>query len=220
MIRTVVLSLLGLGLAAGIPFAYYAFTEPDEPLSIRRLMNPPAEKQAKRDGTSSTEKASAPVKKAAERVAVDPSPIRAMNEVLRFDISPEWVIGGWPRVMTGLGQIQLKGYRVPLVTGTAEDDLAGSLTYYFDPHSQLQRIVFHGTTGNPQRLIAMVTTRFGFARHILNHPGVILYEVPAAVGETPKSTLSVESVAIIKASDPYQRYRLSMVIERPDWQRQ
>jgi hypothetical protein len=217
MIRTAMLSLLGLGLAAGIPFAYYAFTESDDPLSISKLTGVAAKTKAKAkaNADSSGDKPAATAKKESARSAYDDPPIRPMDEVLRFDINPDWVISGWPRVMTGLGQIQLKGYRVPLVTGTAEDDLAGSLTYYFDPYAQLQRIVFHGTTGNPQRLIALVTNRFGFARHVVNHPGLVLYEVPPAAGETPRSTLSVESAAVIKASDPYQRFRLTMVIERP-----
>jgi hypothetical protein len=217
MIRTAVLTILGLGLAAGVPFAYFAITEPDDPLSISKLTGAKPQAKAKGEKGTSSEKPTAASKKDKDssQSAFDPPSIRSMDEVLRFDISPDWIISVWPRVTTGLGQIQLKGYRVPLVTGTAQDDLAGSLTYYFDPNAQLQRIVFHGTTGNPQRLIAMVSNRFGFARHVLNHPGLILYEVPAAPGETPRSTLSVESVAVIKANDPYQRYRLSMVIERP-----
>ena len=215
MIRTAVLSILGLGLAAGVPFAYYAITESDEPLSISKLTGAKAPAKAKADKATSAEKPVAASKRDSAQSAFDAPPIRSMDEVLRFDVRPDWVISVWPRVTTGLGQIQLNGYRVPLVTGTAQDDLAGSLTYYFDPHAQLQRIVFHGTTGNPQRLIALVTNRFGFARHVLNNPGLVLYEVPAAPGEMPRSTLSVESASVIKANDPYQRYRLSMVIERP-----
>ena len=45
----------------------------------------------------------------------------------------------WPRVTT-VPQFALAGLRVPLVTGTQIDDLAGSLTYYFDRTDQVQRI--------------------------------------------------------------------------------
>ena len=62
---------------------------------------------------------------------------RDLGEVIRFDGSPEWVMARWPRVTAGLANLDLQGYRVPLVSGTAQDDLAGSLTYYFDRNQQV-----------------------------------------------------------------------------------
>ncbi len=96
-----------------------------------------------------------------------PAPIegysaRDLGEVLRFDISPQWVMARWPRVTASLAELDLQGYRVPLVTGTRQDDLAGSLTYYFDKEHRVVRIAFRGTTGDPRRIIALATTRFNF----------------------------------------------------------
>jgi len=56
------------------------------------------------------------------------------------------VISRWPRVSAGLAELQLQGYRVPLVSGTTANDLAGALTYYFNSRQQVQRITFQGTT--------------------------------------------------------------------------
>ena len=45
---------------------------------------------------------------------------RSLDEVLRFDLTPDWILHRWPRVSTGLAQLDLQGYRVPLVSGTRE----------------------------------------------------------------------------------------------------
>ena len=52
--------------------------------------------------------------------------IQALQEVLRFDISPAWVMQRFPRVSTVLSEVSLDGLRVPLITGTQPYDLAGT----------------------------------------------------------------------------------------------
>ena len=66
----------------------------------------------------------------------------SLAEVLRFDVTKEWVYNNWPRKSTGLADPELYGVRVPLVTGTGYGDLAGSLTYQFNPQGQVQHISF------------------------------------------------------------------------------
>lgn len=87
-----------------------------------------------------------------------PTPI---EQVFRFDLTPQWVASRWPRVSTVAGSDpdQL-GMRVVLVSGTRPDDIAGSLTYFFDQHHQLQRITFSGLTRDPRRLLATVVTPY------------------------------------------------------------
>jgi hypothetical protein len=97
-------------------------------------------------------------------VAVPSPEISNFGEVFRFDFSPQAVTQRWPRVSTGLSDPRFQGYRVPLTTGPAESDLAGSLTYYFDSQPKLRRIRFLGTTGNPQRLIQFLARHYGFRR--------------------------------------------------------
>ena len=62
---------------------------------------------------------------AVDNPAVEGSDHRELADVFRFNITPNWVMGQWPRVSTGMSQIQLVGYRVTLVTGIAPDDIAG-----------------------------------------------------------------------------------------------
>ena len=90
-------------------------------------------------------------------LSLEGTPTPAMAEVLRFDISPAWVLQRWPRVSTDLARLQLHGYRVPLVTGTSQSDVAGSLTYYFNPGQQVQQITLRGTTGDPRALISFLS---------------------------------------------------------------
>ena len=97
---------------------------------------------------------------------------------LDFRITPEWVVAHWPGVSTGLAQLQLEGYRVPLVTGTARRDLAGSLTYYFTADQKLRQITFLGTTGDPRPLIDLLTTRFHLTRRVVADPGLVAYKAP------------------------------------------
>ena len=141
-------------------------------------------------------------------------PIHDLADVLRFDLTPDSVVSRWPRVSAGLAYLELQGYRVPLVTGTAEDDLAGALTYYFDPRQQLDRITFHGTTGNPRRLVDLVTSRFGLARRFVNDASVFLYEIPNPTGQAT-SFLWIRPAPVVKASDPHHRFQVAMVIQRP-----
>lgn len=135
-------------------------------------------------------------------------------EILRFDLTPQWIANRWPRVTTALAELDLQGFRVPLVTGTAEDDLAGSLTYYYNADRQLQRITFAGTTGDYRRLLQLLTTHYGFVNRPTNTPNVILFEVPSQQNP-PHSYLWVRPAAVLKATEPLRRFDLTLVLERP-----
>jgi hypothetical protein len=136
------------------------------------------------------------------------------TEVLRFDLTPAWIVNRWPRVSTGLAQLGLQGYRVPLVTGTSQHDLAGALTYYFNYQQQVQRITFRGTTGDHRRLVQFLTAYYGFVRRPTNSPGVFLFEVPRNDAEA-QSFLWIEPAGVLKYSEPYQRFDLTLTLERP-----
>lgn len=136
------------------------------------------------------------------------------TEVLRFDLTPAWIVDRWPRVSTGLAQLGLQGYRVPLVTGTAQHDLAGALTYYFNYEQQVQRITFRGTTGDHRRLVQLLTAYYGFVRRPTNSPGVFLFEVPRDDAQA-QSFLWIEPAGVLKYTEPHQRFDLTLTLERP-----
>ena len=137
-----------------------------------------------------------------------------LAEVFRFDIKSDWIMGRWGRVSTSTPEADLRGYRVPLVTGPAEHDLAGSLTYYFDRKQQVQRIVFRGTTGDARPLVALMTDKFGLWRQLAADPGLHLYQLKRD-GKAP-SELRIRPAPIVAADNPHGRFFVELWLARPD----
>jgi hypothetical protein len=110
--------------------------------------------------------------------------------------------------------MDMQGYRVPLVTGGQSDDLAGSLTFYFNKQQRVQRITFFGSTGDARRLVALVSLRFGFVREIAADPSLFLYRVR----EYRKviSELRIKPSSVVRSDSPHARFDVALLIERPD----
>ena len=136
-----------------------------------------------------------------------------LAEVFRWDVTTAWVLAHWPRVSAGLSEVEMQGYRVPLVTGTATDDLAGSLTYYFNKRQQVQRITFFGTTGDSRRLVALLATKFGFVRELNDDPSLFLYRVRE--GRKVLSELRIKPAHIVRSDEPHTRFDVALLIDRP-----
>jgi hypothetical protein len=134
-----------------------------------------------------------------------------LGEVLRFDVSPAWVAARWARVTATLADTQLDGLRVPLVSGVSDSDLTGSLTYYFDKEQQVQRLTFHGTTGNSQRLVQLLTESYKFQRE------------PTLGGEVytrrwngrPTSVCRIRTAPVLRADMPNSKLEVLLEINRP-----
>ncbi|HZZ29419.1 MAG TPA: DUF6690 family protein [Pirellulales bacterium] len=146
-------------------------------------------------------------------------PLVDLPEAFRWDISPQWVLSHWPRVSSGLpmpaGSMaeNLQGMRVALISGMRVDDLAGSLTYYFNASQKCAKITFTGTTGDPQRLMALLVDRYDFKQFAASDPGVVRYEI--RWNGAPTSTLVVRPAAIVRNSTPYERYMVQVSISDP-----
>lgn len=136
-----------------------------------------------------------------------------LEEVFSFDVTVPWILGHWARVSTSLAELNLKGYRVPLVTGTREADLAGSLTYYFNPQQQLQRIMFTGSSGDTRELVALLVSKHRLNREITQDAGLFLYTLHES--NQVISELKIRPVAIVRAGDPRQRFEIDLVMNRP-----
>ncbi len=139
--------------------------------------------------------------------------VQDASSVFDFQITPEWIVAHWPTVSTGLAQLQLEGYRVPLVTGTAQHDLAGSLTYYFNAQQKLQQITFVGTTGDPRPLIGLLSSRFHLARRLVNDPGLVVYEAVHANNQLA-SNLQIRLAPLADPNDPYRRYDVELSLQQ------
>ena len=205
-----ILWVLPLAIATGGPVAYFGLPDAwrNVPLNWFSSSQTAAAQAASTNPLQEDPAAGTPGR------ALEGAPTKDLAEVLRFDVTTGWVLRRWPRVSTGLAELPLQGYRVPLVTGTEETDLAGSLTYYFNAQQKVQRISFQGTTGDPRKLIRLLTARYKFTRRLTNDPGLFIYEVTDPGGR-PRSLLKVQSAPVVKSSEPYRRFEVELVIERP-----
>jgi len=147
---------------------------------------------------------------AGQSMASASTPVVDLTEALRFEVTSAWVLGRWPRVTAGLPDADLQGYRVPLVTGTREDDVAGSLTYYFNKHQHCQRITFQGTTGDARKLIDYLSTQYGFKQQTSNDPNLFLYQI--RWNGTPQSELHVRPAPVIRADAPMARFEVLLAL--------
>jgi len=146
---------------------------------------------------------------------VDPiegPPAGSLAEVFRFDVTTAWVMGRWPRVTTGLSQLDLQGYRVPLVTGTREHDLAGALTYYFNRGQRVEKITFRGTTGDARPLVATMAQRHGLLRQPHADPAVHLYRTQP--GQQTNGQLQIRPARIVRRDLPHARFEVELELNR------
>jgi len=142
------------------------------------------------------------------------APVSDLREVMRFDITPQWVIGRFARVSTVLSDLQLEGLRVPIVTGTRADDLAGTLTYYFDRADKLQRLTIHGFTGDPGRLVALMTAGYGLSHTPSLEAGVYTKRWNGV----PVHFLRLTHAPVVYADAVHQKYTVFLELNQPNLQ--
>lgn len=192
--------------SVGLPYLYSA--------SFGSAKARPAAATASYGGTMTSAPASDGPPPALSPELLDKAPTQNdLAEVFRWDMTTSWILGHWPRVSAGLSEVEMQGYRVPLVTGTATDDLAGSLTYYFNQRQRVRRITFFGTTGDSRRLVALLASKFGFVRELNDDPGLFLYRVRD--GRKVISELRIKPARVVRADAPYSRFEVALLIERP-----
>jgi hypothetical protein len=142
------------------------------------------------------------------------NPVRyhSIQEVLRFNLSREWVYQNWDRKSTGLGDPQFFGIRVPLVTGTQRGDLAGSLTYQFDTQGAVQHISFRGRTADTTPLVQFLTQTYQFQR--MDAPaGEQLYQVRS--GNEVFSELRTRPESVLIETSPQGSFAVVLELGRP-----
>jgi Family of unknown function (DUF6690) len=135
----------------------------------------------------------------------------SIAEVLRFDVTKEWVYSNWARKSTGLADPELYGVRVPLVTGTSFADLAGSLTYAFNGQGQVQHISFLGRTADTTPLVQFLTTTYQLERR--DAPaGEQLYQVGS--GDQVQSELRTRPESVLWSASPHGSFVVELELER------
>ncbi|MCE9526408.1 MAG: hypothetical protein K8R36_10175 [Planctomycetales bacterium] len=138
------------------------------------------------------------------------APTCDIPEAFRFDVSPQWITSRWPRVTTVLAESDLQGLRVPLVTGSRPDDLAGSLTYYFDKKHTVQRIAFQGNTGDERRLVAFLSQYYQMKPVPALGAGLYMTQVHGK----PLSTLHLTWPPVVAKDKPTDRCEIVLELNR------
>jgi hypothetical protein len=146
-------------------------------------------------------------------VPLEGVPIYSLSEVLRMDVTTAWVYSRWSRKSTALADLDLYGIRVPLMTGTNVDDLAGSMTYYFNPAGRVQRISFRGRTGDARKLVSLLVSQYGFRQQSAEIAGEQLYQV--RWNSKPISELRIRPAPVIWATAPHASFLVELELERP-----
>ncbi|HEX3999083.1 MAG TPA: DUF6690 family protein [Pirellulales bacterium] len=141
---------------------------------------------------------------------INAPPVVEMSDALRFDVTASWILGRWPRVTAGLPDAGLQGFRVAFMSGTQQDDVAGSLTYYFNREHLCQRITFQGTTGDARKLITLLASRYGFVKQTSDDPGMWLYQIRWNGRAT--SELQIRPARIIRADAPNARFEVLLAM--------
>jgi hypothetical protein len=146
------------------------------------------------------------------RPAINGAQFASIDQVLRFDVTKEWVYQNWDRKSAGATDVGLMGVRVPLVMSPQVYSLAGSLTYYFNEQGQVEHISFRGRTGDPAQLVHLLTTRYQFQR-VQSMTGEQVYQVQNKGQIQSELRTHPESVAYLNT--PNQSVAVELEFARP-----
>jgi hypothetical protein len=136
----------------------------------------------------------------------------SLEQVLRFDVSKEWIYQNWDRKSTGPTDVGLFSIRVPLVMRPQLYALAGSLTYYFNEQGQAEHISFRGRTGDSTQLVQLLTTRYQFQR-VTSPTGEQVYQVQRD-GQV-QSELRTHPEAVMWLNSQNQSIAVELELARP-----
>ena len=137
----------------------------------------------------------------------------SLEQVFDWNITRNWVYERWARKSTGLADPSLYGVRVPLVTGSAMTDVAGSLSYYFDSSGVLQRIRLNGQTADTTRLAQVAIARFGMQQRLARSPGDQLFQ--AVEGGRVRGELRTRPDGVLWATSPHESFAVELEMNRP-----
>jgi hypothetical protein len=158
-----------------------------------------------------------PVQSPGSLIYDSPAPLEgtrfhSVDQVLRFDVTKDWVYRNWARKSTGPTDVGLFAVRVPLVTGTQMTALAGSLSYYFNSNGQVEHISFRGRTGDTTQLINFMVRTYQFER--AEAPiGEQLYQVKRS--RRIQSELRTRPESVLWTTSPHGSFAVELELARP-----
>ena len=149
---------------------------------------------------------------AAARVPLNGTQFTSIDQVLRFDVSKEWVYQNWDRKSTGPTDVGLFSVRVPLAMAPQLYALAGSLTYFFNAQGQVEHISFRGRTGDSTQLVQLMTSRYQFQR-VGSPTGEQVFQ--AQYDGQVQSELRTHPESVLWLNSPNQSIAVELELARP-----
>ncbi len=146
------------------------------------------------------------------RVPLNGTQFTSIDQVLRFDVTKEWVYQNWDRKSTGPTDVGLFSVRVPLAMAPQIYSLAGSLTYYFNAQGQVEHISFRGRTGDTTQLVQLLTATYQLQR-VASPTGEQVYQVQYD-GQI-QSELRTHPEPILYLNSPNQSVAVELELARP-----
>jgi hypothetical protein len=201
-----------LGATIGVPYLASHL-----PSANRSASTPPTTASPFAAASSTTTQRLPPTGRPDSSLYANPAPlegprVHSLEQVLRFDLTKDWVYRNWARKSTGPTDVGLFAVRVPLVTGTHVSSVAGSLTYYFNSHDQIEHISFHGRTGDTTQLVRFLAYAYQF-QPTAGQPGEQLYQVKR--GKRIQSELRTHSAPVVWATSPHSSIAVELELARP-----
>ncbi len=138
----------------------------------------------------------------------------SLTELTDFGLQPAGIMQRWPRVATQLVDGDLAEMRVPFVSGTQPQDLAGSLSYFFDRQQALQRVAFQGATGDPTQLVRWTVEQCGLKAEPALGGGMYLAR-DATNPQMVKAALRLRQAPVARQTQPLRKYFVQLELNRP-----
>lgn len=202
-----------------IPFSELIHPSGTAPRGIEK---PPAasdfgDRYAARYAAAPTDEPSPPLSPPKEMLSESAAtPVTPMDRIFRFDLLPEAIVAAWPKVYADDSAPPLRGYRTAILTGTAPDDLTGSITWWFDVR-QMCRIVLSGQIDDSKKLVDFMEYRYGMTLDEESTPTEIRYR---STSETRRRTaeisrMTLRPAAVFGGDGPKRNFSVQIELYRP-----
>ena len=137
--------------------------------------------------------------------------ITPLPDALRFDLTQEYVTQRWPRVSTQLAELDLHGFRVPLVTGDRPEDFHGSVTYFFNSSGIVDRIEMRGFVTEIDYLTNFVQNTFRLRAYAATGRKLYL----SYLNGQPLSMMQVTTSGVVANDRKRSQYEVTLELNRP-----
>lgn len=137
--------------------------------------------------------------------------ISDLREVIRFDVTPGWVLQRFVKAFTTVTEDRLDAIRVPLITGNTEYDLDGTLTYFFDPQHELKRVQLHATTGNASPIVQLMEQYY----HLNAQPSLGGHLYTTGWNRVVTGLMHIAPANQVTNFGSQSRYRITLELNQP-----